>query len=469
MKVNCGQTSWLQVCCVCLIVAGGGIFRVVIFPFLHHHLKGLFFGHQGWTLLDMMWKGVFPAGPPPPLLLLLSSSVGLAGLATATAQTDALLYVSSYAGSITTLKLTLPADEGAAAATLEPISNSTECGPQPSWLALDYSKSFLFCTNEGFSTPFGNVTSFFTNSDGSLSLIESLGTIQGPVSTAEYGVGGHGLAVAHYSGSGVSVVGMTPEGGLTLVQNETYALEEPGPNPDRQEAPHPHDAILDPTAAFILIPDLGADVVRIFQANADDLSLTPVAPLVAAPGSGPRHGVFKAVLDKTYFYLVAELANTITGYEVTYNEDKTLGFEEIFVIPTHGEEVELPEGTGAAEIRLSPDENFLIVSSRWESPFNITNFDPTNSTEIPSDPLIVFAVDRASGGLSKIQEFPAGGSGPRQFSINGDGDLVAVGLQADGRVVVIERDVETGLLVDYLAWADIPGEVTAAIFYEDYH
>jgi hypothetical protein len=44
-----------------------------------------------------------------------------------------------------------------------------------------------------------------------------------------------------------------------------------------------------------------------------------------------------------------------------------------------------------------------------------------------------------------------------------------VGLQGDGRVVVIERDVRTGLLKDYVASANVPGEVNAAIFYEDYH
>ncbi|KAI1498670.1 YkgB protein [Biscogniauxia marginata] len=399
-----------------------------------------------------MWKGISPAG-----LL----SAGLVGSSSAT-----LLYVASYAGTITTLNLTLPGGD-AAAATLETVSTSTGCGQSPSWLALDYSKSFLFCTDEGLSEEFGGLSSLFTNSNGTLTHLTTVEVISGPVSIAEYGVGGHGLAVAHYSGSSVSAIGITPEDGLTIVQNETYTLEQPGPNASRQEAPHPHDAILDPTASFVLVPDLGADIVRVYQANADDLTLTSVEPLVVAPGSGPRHGVFKTVLDKTYFYLVSELANTITGYDVTYNENKTLSFAELFVIPTHGEEVDLPEGTGAAEIRLSPDQKFLIVSSRWENSTTIPSFDPNDSAEIPSDPLITFSVDRKTGGLTKVQEFPAGGQGPRQFSINASGDLVAVGLQADSRVVIIERDVETGLFKGFVAHADVAGEVTAAIFYED--
>lgn len=137
------------------------------------------------------------------------------------------------------------------------------------------------------------------------------------------------------------------------MQNETYSLAAPGPNADRQEAPHPHEAILDPTASFVLVPDLGADEVRIYQADAKTLGLTPIAPLTVRPGSGPRHGTFLVTPKKTYFYLISELSNTITGYETVYNKNKTLSFNEIFYIPTHGKNITLPEGTGAAEIVVS--------------------------------------------------------------------------------------------------------------------
>jgi 6-phosphogluconolactonase (cycloisomerase 2 family) len=55
---------------------------------------------------------------------------------------------------------------------------------------------------------------------------------------------------------------------------------------------------------------------------------------------------------------------------------------------------------------------------------------------------------------------------PRQFSINKAGDLVTVGLQSDSRVVVIKRDVESGLLKQFIANATVAGEVTAVIFDE---
>ncbi|KAI2621461.1 putative isomerase YbhE [Hypomontagnella submonticulosa] len=455
MMTKSGQIA--RACGNGLIVTVGVAFLLVFLLLAHQLTRSDQFSQSIDELkYPTMWKGIFPAE-----LL----SLGLAGSASAT-----LLYVSSYAGTVTTLSLTLPDDDSAtgAAATLESISNSTDCGPNPSWLSLDTADNLLFCLDEGFVGPFGGVTSFSVNDDGSITKLNKLDVIQGPVSIAEFGNSGNGLAIAHYSGSSVSVVDASPEGELTLVQNQTYALEGPGPNPERQEAPHPHEAILDPFGLYVLVPDLGADLVRVYKADADTLELTPVTPLTVKPGSGPRHGAFVAVTSfNVYFYLVSELANTITGYHVSYGEDNALGFREIFTIPTHGEPRELPAKTGAAEIVVSPDRKYLIVSSRWEDSFNITNFDSNNSTEIPSDPLITYSIDRATGNLTKVQEFPAGGRVPRHFSLNQDGSLVAVALQGDGRVVIIDRDIETGKLGDYVAHADVEGEVTAAIFRED--
>lgn len=61
---------------------------------------------------------------------------------------------------------------------------------------------------------------------------------------------------------------------------------------------------------------------------------------------------------------------------------------------------------------------------------------------------------------------PAGGDLPRQFSINKAGTRVAVGLQNDHQVVVIERDPKTGKLGKFVAYAKISGEVTSVVFNE---
>jgi len=61
---------------------------------------------------------------------------------------------------------------------------------------------------------------------------------------------------------------------------------------------------------------------------------------------------------------------------------------------------------------------------------------------------------------------PAGGFYPRQFSVNKNGTLAAVGLQLDSRVVIIERDVEKGTFGKFVAEIDVPGQITSVIWDE---
>lgn len=91
--------------------------------------------------------------------------------------------------------------------------------------------------------------------------------------------------------------------------------------------------------------------------------------------------------------------------------------------------------------------------------FHVPNFlDPSNTTKLPSDPFANFKIDHATGHLTKIQEFPAGGMVPRHFSYSNDGALVAVVLSRDQRVMIIERDVATGLLTKFKAWVHVDKE-----------
>ena len=102
--------------------------------------------------------------------------------------------------------------------------------------------------------------------------------------------------------------------------------------PSRQDAPHPHEAILDPSRQFLLIPDLGADLVHIYSINPNTAALTALPALPVAKGSGPRHGAFSLdPIDGRYvFYLGAEIASTVTAYAVTYSANG-ISFKQIGV------------------------------------------------------------------------------------------------------------------------------------------
>jgi hypothetical protein len=120
----------------------------------------------------------------------------LAGLELASAApcaASSLLYVTTYppdgqpSGKVTTLKL--------GTSSLESVASSDACGPYPSWLTQ--ASDLLYCVNEAWgSTTGGVLSSLKISADGSLTKLNSIGTLGGPVSTIVYGDGGRGLAVA---------------------------------------------------------------------------------------------------------------------------------------------------------------------------------------------------------------------------------------------------------------------------------
>jgi 6-phosphogluconolactonase (cycloisomerase 2 family) len=82
-------------------------------------------------------------------------------------------------------------------------------------------------------------------------------------------------------------------------------------------------------------------------------------PLKVAAGSGPRHVSFAKAGGMTFMYLISELSNTITGFEVGYAGDN-LKLTELFNIPTHGAGEKVPTTAAAAEILVSV--RFSLIS-----------------------------------------------------------------------------------------------------------
>ncbi|GAB7353491.1 hypothetical protein MBLNU459_g3941t2 [Dothideomycetes sp. NU459] len=363
------------------------------------------------------------------------------------------LFVSSYAGNITSLSLT----ERNGSYTLAKTYTNLGCAPSPSWLTLDASHGTLYCLDEGLTTPNGSLSSYTIAADGELTLVNRATTISGPRLT---------LRLCS-TGSSVSswTLSSTETGNFSFLQSETFTLAAPGPNAARQDAPHEHEAILDPTGQFVLVPDLGADLVRIFAIDADTDELTPQTPLKVVAGSGPRHGVFYnpygVVCEgcTSYFYLVTELGNTVTGYAVSYPAAGGMSFKQVYESSVYGN-LTMPAGNAAAEIAVSPDNQYLTISNRNNTSFSLPNPNASNTTRIPSDSLSTFALHH-DGTLSFRQLWPSGGSYPRQFAFNKVGNLVAVGLQYGSEVVVMARDVVSGKIGKPVARVAIEGQVTS--------
>ena len=372
------------------------------------------------------------------------------------------IFVSSYAGTVTTLSLT----ESNGKYSLTTTSVTNDCAPNPSWLTLD-PQGYLYCLNEGLETINGSLSTFKINNDGTLTHIQNITTISGPVSGVFYGSpSNQALALAHYTGSSVSSW-LLNSGNATLNQELTYTLSQPGPNPTRQDSPHEHEALLDPTGQYLLVPDLGADLVRVYTFN-HTLRLKELSAIKSSPGNGPRHATFYnpyGVACETctaFLYVVNELAATVSLYQITYLANKGgLDAKEITSYSTYP--IKAPAGTAPSEIWISPDNRFLLVGNRNDSSLTVNNPDPKNSTKIQSDTITTFTLEK-NGTLGQPQLAPSYGSFPRHFMTDKLGNLVAVGNQQSSEVVILARDTATGLIGDVVASVKIEGQITCVVF-----
>ena len=388
---------------------------------------------------------------PIHVLTLIAIGAGTA-LSKHTHSRPANLFVTSYSGTLTTLQLSKTGQNASYA--LNNVSVDLGCNPSPSSLTLDKPNDTLFCVGEAAAGGPGSLTAYNIQ-NGTLALRSTLMTAPGPVWGGLYGgdAGTKAIALSQYGAGGVAPYSISSN--LTLhaiTPNVTFpAPKPPGPVTESQSASHPHTVMLDPTGKYLVANDLGADLVHVFSFDAATGALKEAnPPLSMKPGTGPRFAAFSVKGNDTFMYLVSELSAQLFGFKVTYPPTGGLSFQQLFATDTVGGQ-KVPQKVAPAEVRIAPDNKYLIVANRNDTAFSLPNPDPKNSTAIPSDSLAVYSL-AANGSATFLQLWPAGGSYARSISMNRKGNLLAVGLQQDGRIAVLRRDVKTGLLGRPVAW-----------------
>ena len=117
---------------------------------------------------------------------------------------------------------------------------------------------------------------------------------------------GRWLAVANYASGSIGVWGLAHDGSIDR-HEQLIELTGTGIDPDRQQAAHPHQVVLDGELAYV--PDLGADRIRVYRCDGDSPSrLVSEHELEVPAGTGPRHLV---VLDEGAVAVSGELRSTI--------------------------------------------------------------------------------------------------------------------------------------------------------------
>src|SRR5207245_8476424 len=105
--------------------------------------------------------------------------------------------------------------------------------------------------------------------------------------------GGRFVLIANYTGGNVTVFPVLRDGSLGDATDMKQA-QGSSINRERQEGPHAHCIVLDPTNRFAYSCDLGTDKSMVFRFDALNGKLLPGEPpwVQAKPGTGPRHLAF---------------------------------------------------------------------------------------------------------------------------------------------------------------------------------
>jgi len=369
------------------------------------------------------------------------SSILLAGLTFVPTVFSATLLASHYTGKLFALNFNPNATSNALTIT----SQATGCGSTPGWLELYPQDKALYCFDEAWTGSGSMVSYSVSMSDGKLTQTGQTTTTGNDVHGTLYG-GSDGKSFAasvQYSPSTLTTYKLPFTKNLKPLQLEKFTLAQKGPN-SRQDVAHPHEALLDPTGKFMLIPDLGADLIRIFNIDATSGKLTACGSGKADAGDGPRHGKFYNTKSSTttpdVLFTLNELGNSVSAWTVKYPAAAggCLTLTKTQTLSTYAPGTKGGSTTKAAELRVF--DNFLYAANRADQTFGSKQ-----------DSIATYTIDPATGKIAWMEAANAHAYYPRTFQINKAGTLVAVGGQTSSNVAILKRDLVTGKLGDMVA------------------
>ncbi|MGH2457288.1 MAG: lactonase family protein, partial [Chloroflexota bacterium] len=314
-----------------------------------------------------------------------------------------------------------PSDGGLAFVQALPVDN-------PSFLAVDPAKKFLYSTNELGTIngkPGGMVSAFAIDQrDGKLTFLNQALTDGTAPAHLSVHPSGKYLLASNYSTGNFPIYAIQPDGRIgrmtDLVQDQGVGT---GPNPSRQEGPHAHMITTDPNAGHVVCVDLGADKVFVWTLDLKTGKLSPntVPYAQVASGSGCRHIAFHPA--SKFAYVIAEMASSITAYHYDPARGAFIWLQTVSTLP--------PNFTGSSaggEIRMHPTGSFVYGTNRGH-----------NS-------VVGFAIDQNSGMLSPINWWSTQGSIPRGMNIDPSGTFLYAANQNSNSIAVFRIDPSSGNL-----------------------
>jgi len=335
---------------------------------------------------------------------------------------ELLVYVGTYttgkSEGIYLYRLNLSSGELKHVATTRGVVN-------PSFLALAPSRRYLYAVNEVeefAGRKSGAVSAFAVDQrTGELGLLNQQASLGADPCYVDVDAGGRFVLIANYTGGNVTVFPVQPDGSLGEATDMKQARGSSVIR-ERQDGPHAHCIVLDPTNQFAYSCDLGTDKIMIFRFDTRNGKLLPgEQPWVQVkPGRGPRHVAFHP--GGKYVFVLNELESTVTAFARDREKGSLRELQTLTTLPK-----DFTGTSWSADIHVSSDGRFLYCSNRGH------------------DSIAIFAID-PHGGLSTIGHESTRGLTPRNFAIDPTGAFLLVANQKSDSIVVFRLDKTTGRL-----------------------
>ncbi len=248
--------------------------------------------------------------------------------------------------------------------------------------------------------------------------------------------------VANYGDGSVSMFPLAQDGALQaasdVVQHSGSSV-----NTARQREPHAHCAVVDPSDRWLLVPDLGIDLVKVYEIDRANhrLKPSPDSDLKLPAGSGPRHLTFHPNLST--LYVINELTSTIAT--VAW-QNQTAGMKIIQIITTLPADSEIANTT--AEILVHPTGKFVFGSNRGH------------------DSIASFRVTDKDGTLELAGHCSTNGKTPRNFRIDPSGQFILAENQSSNSIQNLRLDLQNGTLSPIGELVSIPSPACIKFFEE---
>lgn len=277
--------------------------------------------------------------------------------------------------------------------------------------------NFMFVACDRFSSV-GSVKVLSVDSRGSLSLLSSQSSYGKSTCHIACDREGKKIFASSYIDGKITVHKF--DGKKIFPASQIISYEGSGPNSERQEAAHAHQALVSPNNKWLYVCDLGSDKIWIHD-MADILENTYRTRSIEVPaGYGPRHLVWNTKLPRAYVF--CELNSHILVYDWNDQTGMMTLIEDKAGLPK-----EYKGDAAGAAIRLHPSNKTLYISDRGQ-----------NS-------IIAHTIDETDGGLQFESWFSIKGKTPRDFGIDPTGQWLLSANQDSNSIVPFPLNPESGL------------------------